>query len=115
MTGTTDLLGDRARGAVWLLPLNRPAARNGLSTPLLAMVAATLAEAEEDETVRAVVLTGGPDCLAAGADIGELADKDQAAAEADPRGAPLETIPRLPKPLVAPVNSWGPGGRHEPA
>ena len=104
MADTTDLLVDRARGAVWLLTLNRPAARNALSTPLLGAVAATLAEAEEDEAVRAVVLTGGPDCFAAGADIGELADKDEAAAEADPRVAHWETIRRFAKPLIAAVN-----------
>ena len=76
MPDTDDLLVDRARGAVWLLTLNRPAARNALTTPLLARLAETLAEADADEVVRAVVLTGGPDCFAAGADIGELADKD---------------------------------------
>jgi len=113
MADTTDLLVDRARGAVWLLTLNRPAAHNALSTPLLGMVAATLAEAEQDEAVRAVVLTGGPDCFAAGADIGELADKDEAGAEADPRVAHWETIRRFPKPLIAAVNGWCLGGGNE--
>ena len=71
MTNDDEFIVDRARGAVWLLTLNRPAARNALTTPLLARLAATLAAAEADEAVRAVVLTGGPDCFAAGADIGE--------------------------------------------
>jgi enoyl-CoA hydratase len=113
MADIDDLVVDRARGAVWLLTLNRPAARNALTTPLLARLAATLAAAEDDETVRSVVLTGGPDCFAAGADIGELADKDEAAAAADPRVGHWAAIRRFAKPLIAAVNGWCLGGGNE--
>ena len=113
MADIDDLLVDRARGAVWLLTLNRPAARNALTTRLLALIAETLAEAEADEALRCVVLTGGPDCFAAGADIGELVDKDEAAAAADPRVAHWEAIRRFGKPLIAAVNGWCLGGGNE--
>ena len=113
MADTDELLVDRARGAVWLLTLNRPAARNALTTPLLARLAATLAAADGDEMVRCVVLTGGPDCFAAGADIGELADKDEAAARADPRVGHWASIRRFAKPLIAAVNGYCLGGGNE--
>jgi len=113
MTNDDDFIVDRARGAVWLLTLNRPAARNALTTPLLARLAATLDAAEADEAVRAVVLTGGADCFAAGADIGELVDKDEAAATADPRVAHWAAIRGFAKPLVAAVNGWCGGGGNE--
>jgi enoyl-CoA hydratase len=113
MADTDDLMVDRARGAVWLLTLNRPAARNALTTRLLGLIAETLAEAEADEALRCVVLTGGPDCFAAGADIGEIADKDEAAAVSDPRVAHWEAIRRFGKPLIAAVNGWCLGGGNE--
>jgi enoyl-CoA hydratase len=86
--------------------------QNG-QTPLLARLAATLAAAEADEAVRAVVLTGGPDCFAAGADIGELVDKDEAAATADPRVAYWAAIRGFAKPMVGAVNGWCGGGGNE--
>ncbi len=113
MADSDELLVDRARGAVWLLTLNRPAARNALTTPLLARLAATLAAADGDERARCVVLTGGPDCFAAGADIGELADKDEAAARADPRVGHWAAIRRFAKPLIAAVNGYCLGGGNE--
>jgi len=113
MADTDDLLIDRTRGAVWLLTLNRPTARNALSTALLARLAATLAAAEGDEAVRCVVLTGGPEVFAAGADIGELAGKDEAAALADPRVLHWAAIRRFAKPLIAAVNGYCLGGGNE--
>ena len=113
MTNHDDFIVDRLRGAIWLLTLNRPAARNALTTSLLTRLAATLAAAEADKAVRAVVLTGGPDCFAAGADIGELVDKDEAAATADPRVAHWAAIRGFAKPLVAAVNGWCGGGGNE--
>src|SRR5262245_57706571 len=113
MVETSELLVDRSGGAVWLLTLNRPAARNALNTPLLAALAGALAEAEADAALRCVVLTGGPDCFAAGADIGELAEKDGIGALSDPRAAHWSAVRRFPKPLIAAVNGWCLGGGNE--
>jgi enoyl-CoA hydratase len=113
MASNDELISDRSRGAVWLLTINRPNARNGLTTPLLARLAATLATAEAEEAVCAVVITGGPDCFAAGADIRELIDKDEAAAIADPRVAHWAAIRGFAKPLVAAVNGVCLGGGNE--
>src|SRR5260370_40936161 len=55
--------------------LNRPKVLNALSPDLIREVNAVLGELDADESVRAVVLTGGPKVFAAGADIGDMADR----------------------------------------
>ena len=60
---------------VAILTLNRPKALNALSSPLFDQLNEELAKADEDESVRAIVLTGGEKNFAAGADIKEMKDK----------------------------------------
>jgi enoyl-CoA hydratase len=61
---------------VAILTLNRPKALNALSTPLFDKLNEELAKADEDDSVRAVVITGSEKAFAAGADIKEMKDKD---------------------------------------
>src|SRR5947199_8256251 len=56
--------------------LNRPKVLNALSPDMIRELTAALADLDADETVRAVVLTGGPKVFAAGADIGDMADRN---------------------------------------
>ena len=58
-------------GAVRVLTLNRPAARNALSRGLIRGTYAALTEADADESVRAVVLTGADPAFCAGVDLKE--------------------------------------------
>lgn len=60
---------------VAILTLNRPKALNALSSPLFDQLNQELTKADEDESVRAIVLTGGEKNFAAGADIKEMKDK----------------------------------------
>src|SRR5258708_19982898 len=53
--------------------LNRPKVLNALSPDLIGEVNAALGELDSNESVRAVVLTGGPKVFAAGAAIGPMA------------------------------------------
>src|SRR2546421_475002 len=55
--------------------LNRPKVLNALSPDLIRELTSALADLDADEGVRAVVLTGGPKVFAAGADIGDMADR----------------------------------------
>src|SRR5690348_11189309 len=55
--------------------LNRPKVLNALSPELVREVTTALTDLEADESVRAVVLTGGTRVFAAGADIGDMADR----------------------------------------
>jgi len=64
-----------ASNKVAILTLNRPKALNALSTPLFDQLNIELEKADNDESVRAIVLTGGEKVFAAGADIKEMKDK----------------------------------------
>lgn len=57
------------RGAVRVLIMNRPQARNALSTELFEALHAALLEADLDPAVRAVVLTGTDPAFCAGVDL----------------------------------------------
>jgi enoyl-CoA hydratase len=90
--------------------LNRPKVLNALSPDLIREVSEALAEFEADESVRAVVLTGGPKVFAAGADISDMADRtsvDQLRRDQTGRWA---VIAAFTKPLVAAVNGYALGG-----
>lgn len=60
-------------GAVRLLTMNRPAARNALNRELIRALYAALKSADADESVRAVVLTGADPAFCAGVDLKEAA------------------------------------------
>jgi enoyl-CoA hydratase/carnithine racemase len=63
------------RGAVVVLRLNRPEARNSLNPELLTAVGLGMIEAEKDPDVRAVVLTGtGDKAFCAGMDLRAFAE-----------------------------------------
>lgn len=68
MTPPTVLLTED-HGAVRLLIMNRPEARNALSTELFEALYAALLAADADESVHAVVLTGTDPAFCAGVDL----------------------------------------------
>ncbi|CAB4850716.1 unannotated protein [freshwater metagenome] len=58
--------------AVATVTLNRPQARNALSAALRQELRATIARLDDDDTVRAIVLTGADPAFCAGVDLREL-------------------------------------------
>ncbi len=56
-------------GAVRVLTMNRPEARNALSTELFEALHAALLDADSDDAVRVVVLTGADPAFCAGVDL----------------------------------------------
>lgn len=100
------LLVERPADGVLLLRLNRPEKFNALSTPFLQHIAQTLAEADEDRTVRIAILTGSEKCFAAGADIGELQRSDENDPIEGPRFAAWRTIRNFSRPLLCAVEGW---------
>ena len=71
-----DILVERSGAHVLLITLNRPDVRNALRNNSLREIAAELALAEADDSIRVVVITGGAKVFAAGADINEMAQTD---------------------------------------
>lgn len=69
---STDLVLTEDHGAVRVITLNRPQARNALSRDLIRACYAALTAADADESVRAVVLTGADPAFCAGVDLKKL-------------------------------------------
>jgi enoyl-CoA hydratase len=57
------------RGHVLIVTLNRPKARNALSTPMLAIMTEAWNRVDEDDEIRVAVLTGAGGAFCAGADL----------------------------------------------
>ncbi len=73
--GTEPVLVTEQRGAVRVLRLNRPEARNALNPELLTAIGLAMVEAENDPEIRAVVLTGtGDRAFCAGMDLRAFAE-----------------------------------------
>ena len=97
------------------ITLNRPKVLNALSPDLIRELTGALARFDADESIRAVVLTGGPKVFAAGADISDMADRgavEQLTRDQTGRWAPLSGFT---KPLIAAVNGYALGGGCEVA
>jgi enoyl-CoA hydratase len=90
--------------------LNRPKVLNALSPELMREVTAALAELDRDETVRAVVLTGGPKVFAAGADISDMAGRTAVEQLSRDQTGVWAGIASFSKPLIAAVNGYALGG-----
>jgi enoyl-CoA hydratase len=74
---TEPILVRERRGAVVVLRLNRPEARNAFNPALMGELGIGLAEAEADPDIRAVVLTGtGDRAFSAGMDLRAFAEGD---------------------------------------
>ncbi len=93
-----------------VVTIARPEARNALSTDVLRGLSDALDRAEHDDGVRAVVLTGGPQIFASGADIRELRATTPAAYLLSERLAAWQRFGRFPKPAVAAVAGYVLGG-----
>ena len=71
MSNESPLLRQDRDGIAWLT-LNRPAARNALSVPLMTALEAALAGIEADPAIRVVVIAGAGPAFCAGHDLREL-------------------------------------------
>lgn len=70
---TEDLVLTADHDGVRVITLNRPAARNALSRDLIRATYTALTAADDDDAVRAVVLTGADPAFCAGVDLKEAA------------------------------------------
>ncbi|MEV0069158.1 MULTISPECIES: enoyl-CoA hydratase/isomerase family protein [unclassified Amycolatopsis] len=95
---------------VAVITIDRPSARNALSTDVLLGLCAGLDRAEADDEIRAVVLTGGEKIFASGADIRELRTTSPAGYLQSQRLAAWARFGRFPKPSVAAVAGYALGG-----
>jgi enoyl-CoA hydratase len=111
-----DTLRRERRGAVELVTLDRPTKLNALSSALVAELLDALRACEEDDGVRAVVITGAGRAFSAGADVAEIAEHLAAGPERAVRDFVLRgqaltrRVELFPKPVLAAVNGLAYGG-----
>lgn len=114
-SGSGPLLSDLQRG-VLTLTLNRPESLNAADDALLLGLLSALREAEADERVRVVVLTGAGRGFCAGADLGMMAGAEE---DADPGrfsrhleqtfNPLVRAMTTLSRPVIAAVNGVAAG------
>jgi enoyl-CoA hydratase len=90
--------------------LNRPKVLNALSPDLIRELNAALGELDANDEVRAVVLTGGVKVFAAGADIGDMADRTAVEQLRRDQTGRWAGIAAFSKPLIGAVNGYALGG-----
>jgi enoyl-CoA hydratase/carnithine racemase len=98
------------RGAVGLARLNRPDARNALSPELMEELGALLERWDEDDGVGCVVIAGGDEWFAAGADIRSMAERSFQEVLAAPSARFWPRLAALRTPLIAAVSGYALGG-----
>lgn len=103
MNEETLLITEQPIEGVARLTLNRPRSKNALSQALRLELVAQLTALAADESVEAVILTGGGDVFCAGFDLKELAAEDSSAIFADAANY-HRVVHRFPKPLIAAIN-----------
>ncbi|WP_417605339.1 enoyl-CoA hydratase [Primorskyibacter flagellatus] len=93
------------------IKLNRPDALNALNSHLLKELVKALKEADGNEKVRCIILTGSAKAFAAGADIKEMSEKSYVDMFlSDYFGNEHEQMMRIRKPIIAAVAGYALGG-----
>lgn len=91
-------------GAVRLLTMDRPEARNALSTELFEALYAALHDADADDSVRAVVLTGVDPAFCAGVDLKQAQQLGREYFRRFARHDCMAALAALGKPVIGAVN-----------
>jgi enoyl-CoA hydratase len=101
------------RDGLLVLTVDRPKVLNALNAQTVEEIGSVFEDALADESVRAVIVTGGGEkAFVAGADINELAKKSPITGkETSERGQfILSRIEKFPKPVIAAINGFALGG-----
>ena len=103
MASTEATLYEVNQGAAWIT-LNRPENRNALSAVLVSELYEHLGEANEDESVRSIVITGTDPAFCAGADLKSPPGGSIEGRRSVPYPDVLTRIQDSDKPVIAAVN-----------
>ncbi|MET1077898.1 MAG: enoyl-CoA hydratase [Pseudomonas sp.] len=87
---------------LWTLRLNRPDKKHALTRAMYSHMAEALEQADLDPTVRAVLITGGPECFTSGNDISDFLQAPPTSLD-NPVFQFMRAVFDFSKPLVAAV------------
>lgn len=97
-------------GSVAILTLNRPEKRNAIDLAMVQALHGILAELARDADLACLVLTGAGKAFAAGADIGELRERNRFDALAGINSRLFQAVEQFPTPVIAAIQGWALGG-----
>lgn len=92
------------------IQLNQEASRNALSNPIRTQLIEIFSSLSDDPNIRCIILTGGEQVFAAGADIKAMANAQAIDMMLSTNHRLWQTITRCPKPIIAAVNGLAFGG-----
>lgn len=95
---------------VALIRLNRPKELNALNLETMGEIRDTLKELDNDDNVRAIVITGNERAFAAGADIKEMAGRTSIDMLKIDQFSTWDQIKKTKKPIIAAVSGFALGG-----
>jgi enoyl-CoA hydratase len=100
-------------GDVGIVQLNRPKVLNALSFELMAELVNALEELDREQSVHAIILTGGENVFAVGADLREMAEATPVDLVLGRRFELWDRIRKISKPIIAAVTGYCLGGGNE--
>lgn len=95
--------------AVGIVTLNRPSTLNALSNELLGEAVGALERFERDDAIRVMILTGGNQVFAAGADLKQLSQATVSSMLLSGRFALWDRLKVVRKPIIAAVGGYALG------
>lgn len=93
-----------------IVKINRPESKNALNTQVRQQLAHAFTELSFNENIHAIVLTGGNEVFAAGADLKEMATATSPEMMLRHTERYWNAIAQCPKPVIAAVNGYALGG-----
>lgn len=93
-----------------LVKINRPDVKNALNTEVRKQLAQIFTELSFNDDIHAIVLTGGDEVFAAGADLKEMATATSTEMLLRHTERYWNAIAQCPKPVIAAVNGYALGG-----
>jgi enoyl-CoA hydratase/carnithine racemase len=100
---------EELEGGVLVLTLNRPEKRNAFNHRMWCDLRDALAQAQESDAVRVVVITGAGKAFSAGQDLGEMSGATPIDAEGYGFASFMDRLCEFDKPLLGAVNGLGIG------
>jgi enoyl-CoA hydratase len=109
-TATESLILAETDGHVGIVRLNRPKVLNAISPALMDQLATQFEAWDKDENIYVILITGNDKAFAAGADIGDMAERSTIEMYDRDQFAVWDRIGRTKKPIVAAVSGFALGG-----